>query len=80
MLSVKNEAGSLYDILRSFAINDINMIKIESRPDKNTPWEYLFYIDFEGNLQEESVKSALELINENSKHYKLIGCYKSKKL
>lgn len=80
LLSIKNEAGSLYDILRSFSINDINMIKIESRPDKNTPWEYLFYIDFEGNLQEESVKSALKLINENSNHYKLIGCYKSKKL
>lgn len=64
-------------LLRHFAENDINMIKIESRPNKHESWNYLLYVDFEGNLNNDSVKNALELIEKNSGYFKIIGNYKN---
>lgn len=52
------------------------MIKIESRPSKNEPWQYLLYVDFEGNIENEDVKKAIRLIEENSEYFKLLGSYK----
>ena len=57
-------------------IININMIKIESRPSKNEPWQYLLYVDFEGNVENEDVKKAIRLIEENSEYFKLLGSYK----
>ena len=51
------------------------MIKIESRPSKNEPWQYLLYVDFEGNVENEDVKKAIQLIEEKSEYFKLLGCY-----
>ncbi len=48
------------DYLRYFAENNINMIKIESRPNKHTSWKYLLYVDFEGNLYNEEVQNAIK--------------------
>lgn len=76
VLGTEHKAGCLFNVLRYFAENNINLLKIESRPIKNTPWEYFFYVDFEGNLEEEKVKSAINLIKENSHYFKIIGNYK----
>ena len=76
VFSLDNEAGTLFNLLRHFAENHINMIKIESRPTKNEPWEYLLYVDFEGDIRKESVKKAIKLIDEKSYYFKLLGCYK----
>ena len=51
------------------------MIKIESRPSKNEPWQYLLYVDFEGNVENEDVKKAIKLVEEKSEYFKLLGCY-----
>lgn len=75
LFSIEHKVGSLYDMLKNFEEHNINMIKIESRPDKSTPWEYLFYVDFEGNLEEINIKKALGLVKEKSRYYKLLGCY-----
>ena len=77
VFSLEDKAGTLYSLLRYFAENNINMIKIESRPNKNESWKYLLYVDFEGSLENEDVKNALKLIEENSKFFKVIGSYKS---
>ena len=61
VFSLEDKAGTLYKLLRHFAENHINMIKIESRPNKHESWKYLLYVDFEGNLNNDLVKNALEL-------------------
>lgn len=76
VFSLDNKAGTLYNLLRYFAENNINMIKIESRPTKNEPWQYLLYVDFEGNIENEDVKKAIKLIEEKSEYFKLLGSYK----
>lgn len=76
VFSLEDKAGTLYNLLRYFAENNINMIKIESRPNKHESWKYLLYVDFEGNLDSSYVKSALNLIEKNSVYFKIIGNYK----
>ncbi len=75
VFSLEDKAGTLYKLLRHFAENNINMIKIESRPNKHESWNYLLYVDFEGNLNDTLVKNALELIEKNSGYFKIIGNY-----
>ena len=75
VFSLDDKSGTLYNLLRHFAENNINMIKIESRPSKNEPWQYLLYVDFEGNIENEDVKKAIKLIEEKSEYFKLLGCY-----
>ena len=75
IIGVKNEVGALYRILRAFEKGSINMTKLESRPSRKVDWEYLFFIDFEGNLSEERVKNALWEIESNSTIVKPLGSY-----
>ena len=63
-------------MLRHFAENNINMIKIESRPMEKGAWQYFLYVDFEGNIEHDEVKNALKLIEQSSAYFKLIGGYK----
>ena len=77
MFSIKHRAGELYRALESFHSKDVNMLKIESRPIKNRPWEYMFYVDFEGNVEDEKVKEAMDVIRKSSSHFRLLGNYKS---
>jgi chorismate mutase / prephenate dehydratase len=77
VLSTAHRAGYLYNVLRNFAEKNINLLKIESRPIKDKPWEYFFHIDFEGNLNDETIDQAIEEIKKNCKYFKLLGNYKS---
>ena len=77
VFSLENEAGTLYRLLRHFAENNINMIKIESRPMNDNSWKYFLYVDFEGTLENYQVKKALKLIEANSEYFKLLGAYKT---
>lgn len=70
-----NTAGSLFRAMACLALRDINLIKIESRPIVGTPWEYLFYVDFQGSLSDDRVKSALANLREVTQFYKLLGNY-----
>ncbi|GKX32090.1 hypothetical protein SH1V18_45700 [Vallitalea longa] len=76
VLSTEHKAGALYSVLKHFAENNINMLKIESRPRGNTPWEYNFYIDFEGNIENKIIKKALDKMALDSHHFKILGNYK----
>ena len=70
-----HSSGTLYNILSHFIFNNINMTHIESRPIPQRSWEYRFFIDFEGNLAEPSVKNALRGIREEAINMKILGNY-----
>ncbi|MGY0374164.1 chorismate mutase [Clostridium sp. JNZ J1-5] len=77
ILSLPHKSGSLYNILSIFAENNLSMVKIESRPIIDKSFEYFFYIDFEGNLEDKVVKDAIKSIRDNSYDFKLLGNYKA---
>jgi prephenate dehydratase len=76
IFSVKHVPGALFGIVGEFAIRRINLTKIESRPTKETPWEYNFYVDFEGHVQDKAVKEALRSIKPKTSYVKILGSYK----
>ena len=76
IFSVRHVPGALFGILGEFAIRKINLTKIESRPTKETPWEYNFYVDFEGHLQNKAVCEALLSIKPKTSYIKILGSYK----
>lgn len=75
ILVTSHSPGSLYEALGCFANNKVNIMKLESRPIKNIPWQYSFYIDIEGNLQDENVIKSFEQLKFKSNKYKVLGNY-----
>ena len=70
-----HSSGTLYNILSHFIYNGINMTKIESRPIFGRNWEYRFFVDFEGNLNDGAVKNALRGIREEAMNMRILGNY-----
>ncbi|PVX26357.1 MAG: prephenate dehydratase [Candidatus Bathyarchaeum sp.] len=77
IFAAKSVPGALYQILKEFADRNINLTKIESRPTKSTPWEYHFYLDFEGHRTENKCQQALEAIKDKTVFVKILGSYKA---
>ena len=75
MFEIPHESGSLYTILSHMIYNDLNMTKIESRPIPEQPFEYRFFVDFEGNLADAAVENALLGIDEEAARLKILGNY-----
>ena len=67
--------GALYRALGEFAKREINLAKIESRPTRQRPWEYNFYLDFEGHRTEKTCTSALEALEKYTTFIKILGSY-----
>lgn len=80
IFSVKHEVGTLFRILKEFNEYKINLTKIESRPNKSTPWEYNFYVDFDGNEYDSKISEMLERISKQCVFLKVLGSYKKAKL
>ena len=72
---VTHESGCLYNVLSHFIFNNLNMCRIESRPIPDRNWEYHFFVDFEGNLNDSAVKNALRGIREEALNLKILGNY-----
>lgn len=68
-------SGSLYNMLGNFIFNHVNMMMIESRPIPGRNWEYRFFVDIEGNLQDAGVKNALRGIGAEALNFKILGNY-----
>lgn len=67
--------GALYSALGEFAKRKINLTRIESRPTKQKPWEYNFYLDFEGHRTETRCKDVLDVLEKNYAFLKVLGSY-----
>lgn len=72
---VAHKSGTLYSILGNFIYNGVNMRKIESRPIAGRSWEYRFFIDIEGNLDDAGIKNALKGISEEAQNMRILGNY-----
>ena len=75
VFAVKDVPGALFKALAVFALREINMLKIESRPHVGKPWEYLFYLDIEGSPAETRVRQALKHIGELTTFVRVLGGY-----
>ncbi len=76
---IKDKPGALFNLLKPFNELKINMSKIESRPTKKKAWEYMFFIDFIGKLDDEKVKKALKRIDKITTYLKILGSYPAAK-
>lgn len=72
---IPHESGSLYHAMSHFIYNGLNMCKIESRPIEGRNWEYRFFLDFEGNLNDSAVKNALRGLRDETRNMRILGNY-----
>lgn len=77
--ALSHQCGSLYNVLAHFIFNNVNMTSIESIPLTGKQWEYCFFVDFEGNLSDDEVKSALRGIMAETDDFRILGCFVSEK-
>ncbi len=75
IFSVKHVPGALFDALQVFSKRNLNLTKIESRPARRVPWEYVFYCDFEGHGEEEKCQAALRDLESKCIFLKVLGSY-----
>ncbi len=75
VFGLKNEPGALFKALSVFALRNIDLTKIESRPIRGKPWEYLFYLDLLSNVRSRECANALRHLREMTLYFRVLGCY-----
>lgn len=76
VFTIRNVPGSLFRALATFALRDLSLLKIESRPLRGKPWEYLFYLDFIGRVDSPQAVNALNHLRELADYLRVLGCYR----
>lgn len=76
VFAARNIPGALFKSLSVFALRDIDLYKIESRPIPGSPWVYMFYLDFDGDLRMERTKRAITHLEEIASFLKVLGSYR----
>ena len=79
VVKLKHQPGALHSALGTFANREINLLKIESRPLKGSPWHYSFYLDIEGSVADAHVAAALDELRANAEKLRILGCYPAAK-
>ncbi len=75
VFAVPNTPGSLYQALGEFANRSVNLTKLESRPRRNRPWQYVFYLDLDGHWQDPAISAAVVSLLNRAAFVKLLGSY-----
>ena len=75
IVSAPNKPGALYNLLQPFAKNGVSMTRIESRPSRGVNWEYVFFLDLEGHVEDQSLQQALQELIEVSDMVNVLGSY-----
>lgn len=75
VFTTRNVPGALFRALSAFALRDLSLTKIESRPLRGKPWEYLFYVDFLGRVDSANAQNALNHLGEIADFLRVLGCY-----
>jgi prephenate dehydratase len=75
VFTTRNVPGALFRALSVFALRDLSLAKIESRPLRGKPYEYLFYVDFLGDVENTNVQNALNHLRELADYMRILGCY-----
>lgn len=75
VFSTENQPGALIAVMKVFAENRINLVKLESRPIHGKPWQYMFYADLEADIQEVELQKPLEHIADKTNFFKILGIY-----
>ena len=75
VFSMQSKPGALYECIGEFATRGINLTKIESKPRPNRPWQYWFYLDFEGHFQDQQCEAALLSLLRRAAMVKILGSY-----
>lgn len=77
VFSIRNVPGALFRALSALALRDLNLAKVESRPLRGKPWEYLFYLDFLGSQDDQNVRHALGHLGELADYLRVLGTYRA---
>jgi chorismate mutase/prephenate dehydratase len=78
LFAVPDQPGALHGALEAFALFQVNMTRIESRPNRLFPWQYLFYADLEGHQEDEPIGKALAHLRDRTTFLKILGSYPRK--
>jgi chorismate mutase/prephenate dehydratase len=78
IISTRHEQGALLRCLQLLSDYGLSLTKLESRPRPNRPWEYMFFLDFEGNVSDPKVTAALDQLRGQALFMKVLGCYPAK--
>lgn len=73
--TTKNTSGALFRCMSALALRDMDLTKIESRPLRGRPWEYMFYVDFLGSPEDPRWRGAMNQLEEMTEHLSVLGCY-----
>ncbi len=74
-IAIQDKVGALYEVLTVLKKHQINMSKIESMPAQTKPWEYVFYVDLDGHIEDANVQAALPELEQLCMHVKMLGSY-----
>ncbi len=77
VLTTPHESGCLHEILGIFAVNGLNMVRLESRPIPGKSWEYMFFIEFTGNLMAAGMEGVLRELSQTAAEFRVLGNFKS---
>lgn len=77
MFILRNHSGALYNVLGILAKNGIDIVRLESRPIPDTPFQYMFYVDFKGNIRNREIRNVIHELDVRCEYTKVFGCYKS---
>jgi chorismate mutase/prephenate dehydratase len=80
LFSISHAPGSLYQALKPFSEKGINLTKIESRPMKGKPWEYIFFVDIEGHAADAPIREVMAELEKSALFLKLVGSYPQRSL